>query len=270
MMMRCLLFLGLTCTPLVTAQLRPRRVGGAGVSATGQQEDVGMGGDDAGSGGLENLMNQMGGGAGGLDMAKIMESMGDMSQLANNPMLKGLADANPEIAEMMNNPEVMKEKMAEMQQLFASEEGQNMAAKMMEEMQSVLTDPEKLQQGLQQLAENPALKGLADAVPGLADVLNDPEQLAEQSAKTAEMFQKMQDPAQMQELMGQMGMGDMGNLQESMAEMMKMLQSGDSDALAGLMGGLGGGDAAASLKDRVDRLMSEHGMPETAAEVDEF
>ena len=41
-------------------------------------------------------------------------------------------------------------------------------------------DPEKLKEGLAQLSNNPMLKGLADAVPGLREVLDDPEALEEQ------------------------------------------------------------------------------------------
>jgi hypothetical protein len=135
------------------------------------------------------------------DMAKIMEMMagGDLSNLMNNPMLKGLASANPELAEMLSNPELMKEKIAEVSQMLNSEEGMNMASKMMEEMQSVMTDPDKLQQALQQIVDNPALKGFANAVPGLAEALADPDALRNHVEKAAEIFQKMQDPEQMQE-----------------------------------------------------------------------
>lgn len=299
MMYRSILLLGLAFSPLASAQLRPRRVGGAAVNAMGQQEETADGEDPmaelaklraenaalkaqagGGAGGLDGLAAMMNGGAGGFDMAKILESMGDMSKLAENPMLKGLADANPELAEMLNNPEMMKEKMAEMAQMFSSEEGQGMAAKMMEEMQSVMTDPDKLQAGLQQLMDNPALKGLADAMPGLAEAMSDPESMREQVTKTAEMFQKLQDPEQMQELLQQMGGAE--GMQEGMAGMMKMLQGAggvDSDALANMLSGLGGAagvgedeEGGESLKDRVDRLMQQAGMngDGAAAELDEF
>ena len=43
-----------------------------------------------------------------------------------------------------------------------------------EEVQSVLTDPEKMRLGLEQFASNPLLKGVADAVPELKEVLNNP------------------------------------------------------------------------------------------------
>jgi len=189
----------------VSAQLRPRRVGGAGFNAMGQQEEVpaaatGMDGFE-GMADLERMAEQLGANGGMPDMAKIMEMMagGDLSNLMNNPMLKGLASANPELAEMLSNPELMKEKIAEVSQMLNSEEGMNMASKMMEEMQSVMTDPDKLQQALQQIVDNPALKGFANAVPGLAEALADPDALRNHVEKAAEIFQKMQDPEQMQE-----------------------------------------------------------------------
>ena len=151
----------------VSAQLRPRRVGGAGFNAMGQQEEVpaaatGMDGFE-GMANLERMAEQLGANGGMPDMAKMMEMMagGDLSNLMNNPMLKGLASANPELAEMLSNPELMKEKIAEVSQMLTSEDGMNMASKMMEEMQSVMTDPDKLQQALQQIVDNPALKEFA-------------------------------------------------------------------------------------------------------------
>jgi len=280
-----LLLLSLAFATLASAQLRPRRVGGAGVNARGQQEDVAIpSAQDDELAGLGGLTEQLSSGGGGFpDMAKMMESMlSDPSQMADNPLLKQLSQANPEIAKILNDPEMMKEKMAEFTQLMGSEDGSNMAAKMMEEMQSVMSDPEKLQQGLQQLAENPALKGLADAVPGLSEALSDPESMREQVEKTAEIFQKMKDPEQMQELLEQMGGTDA--IKDGMAKMMEALGGeggGDSnELLASMMKGLGGeaggledalgGGGAESLKDRVDRLMHAHGMGEAAAELDEF
>ena len=144
----------------VSAQLRPRRVGGAGFNAMGQQEKVpaaatGMDGFE-GMANLERMAEQLGADGGMADMAKMMEMMagGDLSNLMNNPMLKGLASANPELAEMLSNPELMKEKIAEVSQMLTSEDGMNMLA-------SKMTDQDKLQQALQQIVDNPALKEFA-------------------------------------------------------------------------------------------------------------
>lgn len=71
----------------------------------------------------------------------------------------------------------------------------------------------------------------------------------------------------------------MEGLQENMQKMMASLGGGDaghlSEALAGLGGGLDDGADGGSLKDRVARLMQEHGVAngmddEAAAELDEF
>lgn len=260
----------------VSAQLRPRRVGGAGFNAMGQQEEVpaaatGMDGFE-GMADLERMAEQLGANGGMPDMAKIMEMMagGDLSSLMNNPMLKGLASANPELAEMLSNAELMKEKIAEVSQMLNSEEGMNMASKMMEEMQSVMTDPDKLQQALQQIVDNPALKGFANAVPGLAEALADPDALRNHVEKAAEIFQKMQDPEQMQELL--QGMGGMEGMAEQMKKMMSQLGAeggSENDALANMLRGLGGlnnddsmggeaeGGGAEGLKERVARLLAE-------------
>ena len=143
---------------------------------------MGGGGDMA-----EMMQKMMGGLGGGGDMAEMMQKMMGGMDMENNPMLKAMADSNPELAKLMSDPEAMKEQMAQVGKVMASEEGQQMAKKMMEEVQSVLTNPEKLQEGLQQLTSNPALKGLADAVPGLREVLDDPEAMQQQVAAASSL-----------------------------------------------------------------------------------
>ena len=194
--------LQLALVGLAAGQLRPRRVG---TSALGEQQEAGGGGgfesdmvepmaaqmgaaaSAFGGGGdmdLKGLMEGMGGGG---DMAEMMQKMMGGMDMENNPMLKAMADSNPELAKLMSDPEAMKEQMAQVGKVMASEEGQQMAKKMMEEVQSVLTNPEKLQEGLQQLTSNPALKGLADAVPGLREVLDDPEAMQQQVAAASSL-----------------------------------------------------------------------------------
>lgn len=128
------------------AQLRPRRVG---TSATGEQEMAaedlmaaarGGGGLDAlGGANLEEAMAQMaqafGGGAGGLDPETLLKGMDP----ANNPLLKGMAEANPELKALLENPDALKAQMAQMTQMMQSGEGMEMMGKMMSEMQNVLT-----------------------------------------------------------------------------------------------------------------------------------
>jgi len=227
-----------------SGQLRPRRVG---TNALGEQHEMPSGGAGAGAGaaagagdmaaGLEEAMKMLGGqGGGGLD-------------LLNNPMLKGLADANPEVAEMLSDPEKMKEQMAQMMKMFATPEGQEMANTMMSEMQSVLTDPEKLKSGLEQLTNNPALAGIADAVPGLREVLNDPDALDAQANKAAELFQAMKDPEKAQEMLSGLLGGEGGEGGATMAKLQEAMQ---------MAGGEGMGDIQESI-ERMAQLMQQEG-----------
>ena len=135
----------------VDAQLRPRRVG---TNALGEQEvefsDVPTGGGGGGMAGAGMggdaaadplaAMRAAMGGAGGLEG---LEGLDMASMLKNNPLMKQMAeamgDANPEVAELLNNPEALQEQMAQVQQLMSSPEGTDMMTKMMTEMQSVLT-----------------------------------------------------------------------------------------------------------------------------------
>merc|ERR1719424_1012110 len=233
------------------AQLRPRRVG---VSPMGE-ESAGAGMD--------------------------MESRA--ASLKTNPMLQQAMAANPEMQELLNNPEALQEKMAEMQQLMNSDEGREASAKIMEEVQSVLTDPEKMRAGLEQFASNPLLKGVADAVPELAEVLNNPALMEESIAQAQKMFSgggagMGLDGAKMQEMMQMLqqpnALKDMMANPELMQESMKQAQAmfGGAGGLEGLMGGaggmagaMGGGGAGGGddLKERVRRqmagLMNEQG-----------
>ena len=95
------------------AQLRPRRVG---LDAAGEQQDLQPGAAAAamgggGAGGADDMLAQLGkalgGGGGGLDMETLMKGMDP----ENNPLLKGMAEANPELARMMQDPEAMKQQM---------------------------------------------------------------------------------------------------------------------------------------------------------------
>ena len=136
----------LCCVALQSAdaQLRPRRVG---TNALGEQQDTmaaaaSGGGDglDAFGGGdmaeaLQAMAGALGGEGGGLNAEALLKGMDP----ANNPLLKGMAEANPELKELLQNPEALKGQMEQMAQLMQSGEGQEFAKKMMTEMQSVLT-----------------------------------------------------------------------------------------------------------------------------------
>ena len=231
------------------AQLRPRRVG---VSSMGEQEapegaaasfeqgmEAGlealkaMGGGMGGDGGMAEMMKAMGGGMGGegdtAGMSEMMKAMGGNEQMAG------------ELQELLSNPEAMQAKMAEVFQALNTDEGKAATAKIMQEMQSVLTDPEKMRQGLQQFASNPMLKGLADSMPELKEVLDNPEMIENSIAE-------------FQEALKSSGMGDGTNPMdmlkglnldsEGLAEGMRQAQQ----MLAGMGGAGGGGDVAAMLQ----------------------
>tara|TARA_B110001452_G_C15188054_1_gene412601 strand:+ start:116 stop:538 length:423 start_codon:yes stop_codon:yes gene_type:complete len=127
-----------------------------------------MPGEAAGAAGgdmsMEQLMKAMGGGGSPDQMAALAEN------LKTNPMLQQAFSGNEEMQNLLNDPEELAKKVAEMQQLMTSNEGQEASKKIMEEVQSVLTDPEKMRMGLEQFATNPMLKGMADAVPELKEV----------------------------------------------------------------------------------------------------
>lgn len=225
-----------------SAQLRPRRVG---VNSMGEQEagDAGASFEQGMAAGLEAL-KAMGTDGGANGMAEMMKAMGGEGGMAGmSEMIKAMG-GNSEMAEglqeLLSNPEAMQEKMSEMFAALNSDEGRAATAKIMQEMQSVLTDPDKMRLGLQQFATNPMLKGLADSMPELKEVLDNPEML-EQSI------------AEFQNALKSSGMGEGGNPMdllkglnmdsEGLAEGMKQYQQ----MLAG-MGGANGGDAAALLQ----------------------
>merc|ERR1719198_4303 len=109
---------------------------------------------------------------------------------------------------MLSNPSKMQEKMAEVAELMNTDEGKQMQSKIMEEVESVLTDPEKMRQGLEQFASNPLLKGMADAMPELKQVLEDPETMQKSIAQAQDAIAQMGGMQGMQEKMAEMMGGD--------------------------------------------------------------
>lgn len=221
------------------------------------------------------MKNMMGGGMEGGGMEAMMAGLKD------NPLLQQAFAGNPEMEQLLNNPEELTKKVAEMQQLMNSDEGREASAKIMEEVQSVLTDPEKMRMGLEQFANNPLLKGVADAVPELKEVLSNPELMEESIAqaqkmfagggldglggeKMAEMMKMMQQPNALQDMLSNPEL-----LKESMKQAQAMfggaeglaglMDGGGLEGLAGAMGGAGaagagGGDS--ELKQRVRAQMA--------------
>jgi len=154
--------------------------------------------------------------------------------------------------------------MGKMFEMMATPEGQEMTKNLMGEMQQMLTDPEKLKEGLSQLTTNPALQGIADAVPGLREVLDDPEQLEAQAAKTAEMFSALQDPEAAQAMLAELGGegGGLEGLEENLKKLSAAMQGGNgaggmASLLSEMMGGDGEGGGAGGADDLKARVQQQ-------------
>jgi len=232
---------------------------------------------------MADLMAKMGGGmgeGGGLaglaDMMKDPEAMQaamakGMEAMASNPeMLKGLEammGASPEVAEMLRDPSKLQEKVSEAMEMMNSDEGRDMQSKVMEEFQSVLNDPEKLKKGLEQFATNPMLKGMADSVPGLKQMLDDPEMMSKSIEEAQAALSQM---------------GGLEGMQEKMAENVRQMMEGGgleggSDAMANLLkeayGGLEGtdGDLQGRVREQLAAMLQDrNGGDGPAVDIDEF
>merc|ERR1712146_582092 len=85
--------------------------------------------------------------------------------MGSNPMLKGVADAMPELKEVLSNPALMEESIAQAQKMFAGGmpqlDGEEMKEMMQQPgaLQELFSNPELLQQGMKQAQ---ALFGGAD------------------------------------------------------------------------------------------------------------
>ena len=135
--------------PFAEAQLRPRRVGvGAFGDATLQAE---VGDVDAPGKPASDTLG---------DPAELMSAL-----MKDNPMLQGLAQGNPEIAELINDPTKMQQQMTQMAQLFSSNEGKAAIGEVQDAMREFLTDPAKMREGIEAIKSNPMLKTLTDRLP---------------------------------------------------------------------------------------------------------
>ena len=140
----------------------------------------------------------------------------------------------------------------------------------------MLTDPDKMRVGLEQFASNPMLAGMAESMPELKAVLDNPALMEESIAQAQKMFSGGAeglglDGAKMQEMMEMLqqpnALKDMLSNPELMQESMKQAAAmfGGAGGLEGLMGGgMGAGGAGGDdLKERVRRqmagLMNEQG-----------
>ncbi|KAL1511949.1 hypothetical protein AB1Y20_005229 [Prymnesium parvum] len=248
--MRVICILATLWAPSAHAQLRPRRVG---VDSYGEQASAA----DSGGNEMAELMAKLakGGGMGGAGLSEMMNNP-ELAEMMNDPeamqkmmakgmeammganpamaeklpeMMKGMEammKANPEVAELMKDPSKLQEKMAEVAELMNSDEGRAMSSRMMQEIESVLSDPEKLRQGLEQFSTNPMLKGLADAVPGLKEVLEDPDLMAKSIEEAQAAISQVGGFKGMQEKLAEMAGGEDGI--NPMASLLKAMAGGDT------------------------------------------
>lgn len=100
---------------------------------------------------------------------------------------------------------------------------QDSVSAMMEAMKSplfqeMMNDPERLEQSRQMILSNPMLKSMMSGMPGMEELINDPDAWREAMQAVAELYQNMDSDELIQAMSGSMG-----------------------GAAAGGMGGLGGG-----------------------------
>jgi hypothetical protein len=119
------------------------------------------------------------------------------------------------------------------------EESMEMMAEMMNSpiFQEFMNDPEKLEEARQMILSNPMLKSMMAGMPGMEDILNDPEAWRETMQAAANLYQSMDNTALMEAMMsGGMG-GGMG---------------GGANPGAGLFDGSLDNSAAAAALDELD------------------
>merc|ERR1712083_1079839 len=92
--------------------------------------------------------------------------------MKDNPMLKGLAQGNPELAEMLSDTTKMQEQMAQAAQMLTSSEGQAAMGEMQNAMRDFFNDPAKIEE-MKEVMENPeklsaAMEQLSSALGGLS------------------------------------------------------------------------------------------------------
>ena len=84
----------------------------------------------------------------------------------------------------------------------------------------MLTDPDKMRVGLEQFASNPMLAGMAESMPELKAVLDNPALMEESIAQAQKLFSGMAEG----------GLGGLGGLSnEKLQEAMKLMGGGGDD-----------------------------------------
>jgi hypothetical protein len=219
------------------AQLRPRRVG---IDPMGEADRMGAGAEDMDAKLARLAELGLGNAEMGADpraqlaalQAAMADSGLDTDELAE-VMRKGMAEAGQAMAEMMANPGLMQKRMADM--LAASGgDGQNI----LEEMSAVLTDPDKLREGMAQITDNPMFAKMVESMPGLSDALTDPALVEASIHQVSQAFAAMQGPD-----------GKLDPL-----KMSEMIQQ----SMAGMLGAAGGGGDD-DVQARIAQMMAEAG-----------
>lgn len=138
--------------------------------------------------------------------------------------------------------DVMKSLGGDGEKMPSMEESMEMMGEMMNSpiFQEFMNDPEKLEQARQMILNNPMLKSMMEGMPGMGDLLNDPDGWREAMQAAANLYQSMDNNALMQAMMGA-GMGEgMG------------LGGAGANPGAGLFDGSFDNSAAAAALDELD------------------
>jgi len=175
-------------------------------------------------------------------MMEALKQQSEAMMAANPDAMKGMAD-------LLSNPEALKEKMGEMAQLLSSEEGKSQMKQWGSQMQELFNDPDKVAASMGELKNNPTFSAMMDNLPAeMRQVMDDPDMMAKGLEQAKEMFNNI-DGDQMSKMMETMMGGGGANMIESL---LGSLGAGADDDDA--MGALGGGDG--DLQERIRKMAS--------------
>jgi hypothetical protein len=187
-----------------TTKSKPKKSAGTASTVSSGSSSGGSGGAAAAAASvnpMQEFMKQAG--MDGDQLDDIMKSMG-----GNGEKMPTMEESMEMMAEMMNSP------------IF----------------QEFMNDPEKLEESRQMILGNPMLKSMMAGMPGMEDILNDPEAWRETMQAAANLYQSMDNNALMEAMMsGGMGGG-----------------MGGANPGAGLFDGALDNSAAAAALDELD------------------
>lgn len=168
-----------------------------------------------------------------------------------SPLGDGDASADNFMKDMLQkagmDPSQMEELMASMpsgegEGEGGMEEGLNMMSSMMKSpiFQDYMSDPEKLEQSRQMILQNPMLKGMMGGMPGMEELLNNPDAWREAMQAAANMYQNM----------------DSGDLMKAM-EGMGGMPGGGMPGMEGMFGDIGNMGSSAATTAALDELSED-------------